>query len=773
MGGLQTAHSSVIGDALKVGFQNFVDQSATRIATTATGSPAAGYFHSTIVGRAPIPDISNDLRVSGGNERIATQAIVQLQNEFGPNGEPVYAAVNDDRGLIRCVGPWVGSPTSNQTYGQYLGGSQGDYVEIVFYGTGLNLLSIVFLAQDIRITVDGGTEGSNIWPSSPSNVLGGRNYSSNAIVPIVAGLTLGVHTVKIKAYNSSGMYVSGFEILNSNASGLLNINTGTAYIQGQKVLNSVADSLAYKPAALTGTKGGRVVQYLNQDGSVNPAVTLVDSSILTLTNTNHTNEEVVRVYNWRDFGCGRTAAGDDFSAQSLGSPYVKAFTLDDGTTTLAGTNMNIATNYLSQADSALDWFVIFTFVGTGIDIAFTELTNARTSTVSIDGGTPLTLVQGTASYKVHKIASGLAYGTHTVKVNSPYPGVGGLPPPHRPYSFTVYQPKKPTIPATAVELGDYNVLADLVANTTAGVDTISQGVLRKEISQREAVYVGAGWTLPSAVYPSTAVGGWQAYTGTVGQYVEYTFFGTGFEKRCYSTAGATFTVQVDGAFPAAVTYYGGYNSYTPATGALTANVGTVASGFRVVGLSLGVHKVKVALASGTYLYTEAMDIITPIHSTKSNLYADLQNTLPVGSCSLTDSRKTTALLSSMSTPKAWAQAVGTSKSPEATTTSTTLVPCPDMSLTIKTSGGSLKIDFSLNVAFSSGAELNWAIYVDGVKSMDTKNVAPLTTGYFVFTDSFIIPVASGVHKVDVYWASGGGQTLTLRSPQRNLTAQEL
>jgi hypothetical protein len=46
MSGLQQIHQSVVGDALKAGFQNFVDQSATRIATAVAGTPAAGYFYS-------------------------------------------------------------------------------------------------------------------------------------------------------------------------------------------------------------------------------------------------------------------------------------------------------------------------------------------------------------------------------------------------------------------------------------------------------------------------------------------------------------------------------------------------------------------------------------------------------------------------------------------------------------------------------------------------------------------------------------------------------
>jgi hypothetical protein len=83
--------------------QAFIDESARL--TAVTSSPGVGQFLSSIIGRASIPDIANDFRASLGIERIPVQQIMLLQNEFGPNGEPVYGALNDTRGLIRFVGP--------------------------------------------------------------------------------------------------------------------------------------------------------------------------------------------------------------------------------------------------------------------------------------------------------------------------------------------------------------------------------------------------------------------------------------------------------------------------------------------------------------------------------------------------------------------------------------------------------------------------------------------------------------------------------------------
>jgi len=420
MGGLQTAHSSVVGDALKAGFQNFVDQSATRVATVTTGAPAAGYFHSTIVGRAPIPDISNDLRASLGVERIATQSIMQLQNEFGSNGEPVFAAVNDDRGLIRFVGSMT---IASGSYGQFINfiGSS-DYLEVTFYGTGLNLLhTSVSGGRSYTPTIDGSV--GSVVNLSGSSILENRGYSPNIVVSVVTtGLSLGMHTVKIQ---SSTLAINGLEILNANASGYINLNTGTAYIQGQKVLNSVSDSVLYN-AGVTGAKGGRVVRYLNADGTVGQAFQAVDTTSYTLTNANHTNEEVVRTYHYREFGAGRTASapdiiGQDFSLLPSTIRQSASFTLDDGTTSLSA--YYVSSEFSTQPSGV--WlreataFVIFSFVGTGLDIIrYDGATSAGPDAIQyfIDGASLGTVVGLTQAHRKVSIVSGLPYGTHTFKM---------------------------------------------------------------------------------------------------------------------------------------------------------------------------------------------------------------------------------------------------------------------------------------------------------------------------------------------------------------------
>lgn len=753
-----------IQSMMSAGTQAFVDQSTDMIAVPNT----------TIVGRAKIPNLANDLRASLGVDRIPIQAAVQLQNEFGPEGQPVYAAVNDDRGLLRFVGKWT---SGNSSEGPSIYDNSGlitDFTEIVFYGTGLNVL---FGYQDVNdrgfsaIYVDGISTGSLAFTGS--NVLSSRNYSPNFIKAVCSNLSLGVHTVRMMNVTPNTVQISGFEILNSNASGYININTGTAYANGTKIVKSAASAVAYN-TGVTGTRGGRVVRYLSADGTVSQAVTLVNAAAAYLTSADHTNEEVARPYNWREFGAGRA---DDFSLLSS-SARAAAFTLDDGTTTLVVSSGIISDGDYVTCNGGSDYFV-FTFVGTGLDIV-ALLAGTYTFVVSVDGTSVGSTATGT-TLRTIKLVSGLPYGTHTVKLACN--GVVGTP---RLRSLIVYGPKKPAIPATAVELCDYNVMATYIANNTASIENVAQGVLKKH-NTREVVYVnGTGgdtdWTF--SLDPLIG-GGWGIATNRLNASVSYTFFGTGAELRFTAHTNRTSNASVfinnslatTGNFPTLVSSVYG-TGVTFSSGVLDQNDATTTfgCGLSISGLPLGVYTIKLNHnASSAYMDINMIDIITPIHAVKSNLYADLQNTLPVGSCSLTDSRKTSMVKEILPAQKAWAQAVGVSSSP--TTSSTSLVPIADMSLTIRTDGGPLQVSFAMPVQHTQGsADIEIRTYVDGVlvdSGCASLYIYPAAANLlFLLADTFVTPVAKGIHKVDLYWRCGSGNLAAL-SARRHLTVQEL
>lgn len=187
--------------------------------------------YTTVVNRAKMIDPSRDLKVSMGIDRILTHRIYQIQDEFGPNGENVYSCLNDSYGAIRFVGQWTQAIDARGV--RVVPQVTGDYVEITFYGTGLNLMTqYEGTAIDIRATVDNGIEGSNLFLSSNSSVLAARNYSSNQVVPVISGLSLANHTVRLRHNSGTTRYsIYGFEVINASS---MTVNSGTYFNAGKK-----------------------------------------------------------------------------------------------------------------------------------------------------------------------------------------------------------------------------------------------------------------------------------------------------------------------------------------------------------------------------------------------------------------------------------------------------------------------------------------------------------------------------------------------------------
>lgn len=732
-----------IYDNLSESFQSYVKTSTKINATTTTGTPAAGTFYSTITNRASLPDLSADLKPRMGIERIPTQSIYQLQDEFGPNGEPVWGVVNDTLGQIRFVGNCQ-SFTDTTGQGTNLLDVTTAYIEVTFYGTGLNALMYLFSATNVSTySVDGATPvtfTSN--QATTSGVLTTRNYSSNQIVPIISGLTLGIHTVKIAHTSITGSpKFYGFEILNESSS--VKTNPGVTYGQGRKVTTSAQDATTYN-APVTGTKGGRVVVYQAADSSIGRVFRAVNTSQLTLASADHTNEEVARTYNVKEFGAGRA---DDFSISTASGTYT--FTLDDGTTTLAGSSVTPFVIFNGSSGIAYNnpnGFVTLTFVGTGLDIIMNS-TTANTVAVTLDGTSIGSITSATSGVRTYKVASGLPYGTHTAKfliATASGITVNG---------FVAYQPKKPTLPSLSVELADYNVMADYASGIVSGnIDALSTGVLHKQ-SSREFNYVGT-WTIGA---PSANVFGAQfVSSSTIGSYFEYTFFGTGINIIAAGT-GSTSTVQIDGVnYTGAATAVGTGSSWTPGTSTWAA-ASTNGAGLIITGLTLGLHKVRVTLSNAVAFFLHGIHIITPIYSVKSNVSYDPQNTLSIGSNGISDNRKISAIKELNNQTKNISQAV---KLANSTTTSTTFVPIADMSVTHTNKSGKIRILHS--GVYNGGVPGGYiTIYINGSPIKQGNGYAfilPTTSANCTITTVENVPI--GTNKIEVYYRAAGAGTIT-------------
>lgn len=564
----------------------------------------------TIQNRAKV---TRSLKAIAGVERVMIRGGSLLQNEFGPAGERVFET-NDKDSRVRFVGAWFSLNNDQGTRFQTT--TANDFLEVTAYCTGLNLLIYMGSgAGDIRVSVDGGAEGSNIYVVS-STVLDARNYGKNTVVSALSGLTLGLHTFKIRNVSgSNGISLFGFEILNQRTD--LAVYPGSGIAQG--ALNGLS-SLATSSFTdgVTGTRGARVVKYVD-NGTLKSAVQAVDTSAAYLAAASHTNEEVVRRINFREFGANRA---DDFSTLgvTIGS---RAFTLDDGTTTLVCTSTGAQGNMLA-INNVVGAFVTITFVGTGLDFSVentwtTPLTfvDVLVDGVSVGALTAYSVLGTATAFARVRVVSGLPYGTHTVRFTTNASVNAGIT------DFIIYQPKKPSIPAGALEVADYNVMASFstsgrfVSNSNDGfVGESALGVLRKH-NIRELTYTGT-WAIGLGITANSS--GFEVGTTTANSTVSYSFYGTGimFGIGASGNGTRTFNLKINGAnFTTATTVYntisnGGAGNYTVANSARER--------FVVSGLALGFHTILITFTTGPgNFYPEGFDIITPIHINQPNL----------------------------------------------------------------------------------------------------------------------------------------------------------
>lgn len=750
-----------------------------------TWLPRVAAPFTTITNRAQVTDFANDGLPKMGIDRIITQSLVEVPGEYGPNGERVWRPINDVHNQVRCVGNWVSLNTNNGTFVSCAG---GEYLEITFYGTALNILAYTdSIARSMSVSVNGGS--ASTVTNSSAGTLQTRNYASNTVIPLFSTPTVGLYTVRVTAITNS-ISIYGFETLNTAST--IFLPPTTSYVGGRRLYNGSSSTTAFNSgfeSGTLGTRGGHVLVYQKADGTIAKAVTPTNTSQANLNSADHTNEEVLRVYYPREFGAGRS---DDFSSLAA-SASSRAFTLDDGTTTLLGQNLylndrlGVGYEHLT-ANTASDYFT-FTFIGTGLDIDVTPSTAAATLTITVDGTSIGSMTFTTANLRaIRRVVSGLPYGTHTVRFVWAT-NVVAL------NSFITYVPRTPALPAGAVALADYFVMADYVLASSSQNPFVSQGVLRK-MNSRELIYSGTffAYSLNTFNQPFPHSGA-VANSNGAGSYVEYTFFGTGIEfYNIFSTAASyDLSILVDGLALNAGSNAGSTISLTIATTTTAAGVanngitlsaaGAVSGGFsgspsqpgliRISGLALGRHVIRVTTNITNNLSADCFGVITPIHAPKEIGPARLQNVSLIGSCGIRDLRGFAP--QQIPNQKAWCRAVGMQIGNTSTNTST-LLPCPDLSTVIKTNGGAIQISYSA-MAFhgSLGGEHQYRVFVNGV-SVGSSQIANAPSGssyYVTMAGNVIVPLQAGTHKVDVYWATNTGTLTQPSGNTRSLDVHEL
>ena len=247
--------------------------------------------------RRQIQNLQNNLKSSSGIERIPFNGIDELDTEQGPNGETVHA-LNTGDSRIRFVGSgWTTEVSSSGT--AIRGSLQNDFVEITFFGTNINLLSTLDGSANVRLTVDGGTEGTTniIEPSSASTVLNGQNVTPNTVVPLLSTpLSAGIHTIKLRLNNagsSTFWRMSGCEVINENAAitqqsgadfdGRVEALGGTSFpIKPLNTTISAVNSRNGASEAFAGTTGARVLNYITSGGQFKQSFDVADEVLVTV-----------------------------------------------------------------------------------------------------------------------------------------------------------------------------------------------------------------------------------------------------------------------------------------------------------------------------------------------------------------------------------------------------------------------------------------------------------------------------------------------------------
>ncbi len=226
---------------------------------------------------APFTDIQNrapvnaNMKAVGPVERIHFNSFMLLPKENGADGKRVWTTEKNDS-RIRFVGEYrMVYEASGHLIS--LGDADKDpYIEITFYGTGLNILYAQnsALTRDQLVTIDGVDQGL-INFGGISGIISQRNYAPRIPRNIANNLTEGWHTIRLTNKSTSSFYAQGVEILNE-VENQIKVFPGSVYKDGAEYILDAEKVFELKPSTLVAPNGARA--YL----TMNPATGEVEQS---------------------------------------------------------------------------------------------------------------------------------------------------------------------------------------------------------------------------------------------------------------------------------------------------------------------------------------------------------------------------------------------------------------------------------------------------------------------------------------------------------------
>jgi len=533
-----------------------VGPNSSTIASSKYGTVQADgrmYYYTDIVGSKPI----KDPRIGAyfGSQRHKFKSLQYLDQESAMHGKKIYSI--DGREWIRTFTETVGPDmiVHNDARGHGLRGNTAAMsivIEVVGYFNAANFICFqndTTHLNDCDIFIDGAavSTGGNYGTRTLNTPLEGRFVDNDSVVELDLGSTaLGLHTMKFHSENTGGNAgdFSGIELIawdttDTASKSKIQIPPQTVVSQGKQsdvaatathydpfngFTNSTDLHSAYvdtatslglstaiaahgAPWAISGTNnirpynGGRVVKWVDSDGTIKTSVNVMPPNAQNYTGTaaeeittpSATNvflpafsddgidqslAEVAKTFHWREFGNG--AANGGTGAAKADSSMLKnaadsiAYVMDDGLTsfTSPAVLLDAGTGGVRISGANSRWL---TFVGTGLSIK--RVTNSSGSDEHdefIDGVQVYDGARdGNTTVHTDTIAQNLPYGTHIYKIHAEAVNAYN-------YCFleyTFHQPKMPPIPEDAVVLADYMLMADFVpVSGTPNEMIISKGV---------------------------------------------------------------------------------------------------------------------------------------------------------------------------------------------------------------------------------------------------------------------------------------------------------
>ena len=523
------------------------------------------YYYTNIKGSEPI----NDPRIGThyGSSRHLMRALKKDEKMTAKNGHAVHKV--DGREWFRTVGSHY-VYTSMEGTNIYSNAANvhpaGNWIEVTGYFTDFVASCPNYVhgtvAQGIKVILDGVDQFSGAeqqpWATTNNHVIGGKGWDKGIPAKVLTDLPLGIHTIRINDWGTDELIqyyaielicqdktsaatkvqvqIPAQEVISYGkkhevAAATTHYDPFNGFTNGTTLFSAKVDtatSLGLQtestygaPWAISSTNhirpfnGGRVVKWIDRDGTIKTSVNMVprnaqnkagtafdEIATASATNAHVTNfsddaingnlSEITKQFQIREFGNGGSnggAGGGNADFSQLNTNDDVGYTMDDGLTCANSKDAQMYDSGVYPLNHNYD--TNFTFIGTGISVEVYDSAASGSGTNNHYWKIDNKVVwhkndTGVTDYQWMTLAENLPYGTHVVSYYHSHADAYG----HHLRQIAIHQPKMPNVPKDACIIGDYMLMADPVLQTAGSTRYISKGC-RLVMNSRDCKMDGA------------------------------------------------------------------------------------------------------------------------------------------------------------------------------------------------------------------------------------------------------------------------------------------